>query len=64
MLVRGELVLKLPAARCAELTAEGVGRPFENGGRPMKEWLTLTATPARWPTLADEALAYVGGPRT
>ena len=61
MLVRDELVVKLPAARCAELAAEGTGRPFENGGRAMKEWLTLTASPARWPDLADEALAYVGG---
>jgi hypothetical protein len=62
MLVRGELVVKLPAARCAELAAEGVGRAFENGkGRPMKEWLVLTASPADWSALADEALAFVGG---
>jgi hypothetical protein len=63
MLVGGELVVKLPAARCAELAGAGRGRPFERGqGRPMREWLTVPE-PGRgdWPTLADEALAFVRG---
>jgi hypothetical protein len=61
MLVDGELVVKLPAARCAELAGAGRGRPFERGqGRPMREWVTV-GEPARgdWPALAGEALAFV-----
>ena len=60
MLLRGELVLKLPASRCAELVTEGRARPFDAGKtRPMKQWITLTADPAGWSALTDEALAFV-----
>ena len=60
MLVRDELVLKLPATRCAELVSAGVAIPFERGrGRPTKEWITLHAALDTWPTLTDEALTYV-----
>ena len=61
MLVRDELVVKLPAGRCAELVAGGSARPFERGqGRPMKEWITVGAAGApEWPALAREALAFV-----
>ena len=42
MVVRGELVVKLPAGRVDELEASGTGRRFEPGrGRRMKEWIGL-----------------------
>jgi hypothetical protein len=60
MLTRDELVLKLPAARCAELVSAGVAAPFDRGqGHPMKEWITLAGALDTWPALAAEALAYV-----
>jgi hypothetical protein len=40
---RGELVVKLPAARVNELIATGVGRPCDpTKGRPMRQWVRLT----------------------
>jgi hypothetical protein len=67
MLSRGRITLKLPASRCAELVATGVARPFESGGRQMREWVSLVdASPAQAFALADEALAFLrdahGGP--
>jgi hypothetical protein len=61
MLVRGELVVKLPAVRCVELIAAGRARPFDRGqGRPLKSWITVgEAAVAQWPALASEALAFV-----
>jgi TfoX/Sxy family transcriptional regulator of competence genes len=41
MLVKGELVVKLPAERVNELVSAGAGRPFESGRRVMKEWVSL-----------------------
>ena len=66
MLVREELVAKLPADRVAELSASGVGRPFDAGrGRPMKEWIAVPSKAGRrWPTLAEEARAFVSKGRT
>ena len=44
MVARGELVVKLPAARVDELEASGTGRRFEPGkGRRMKEWIGVEA---------------------
>ncbi len=54
MVVKDELVVKLPAARVDELIAGGEGRRFDPGhGRQMREWATLRP--------ADEAActAYV-----
>jgi len=61
MLVRGELVVKLPADRCAELVAAGAARPFDRGqGKPLREWVCI-ADPdeLRWLAIAREALAFV-----
>ena len=61
MLGHGRLVVKLPAARVAELIDAGAGEPFDAGrGRPMRQWLTV-ADGADWRALAREALAHVGG---
>jgi hypothetical protein len=60
MLVRGDLVVKLPAARVSELIASGVGSPFDAGkGKPMKEWLTVSGSEKKWLAFAREALAFV-----
>src|SRR5689334_11384782 len=66
MLVRGNLVVKLPKARVAELVAAGEGRHFDaNKGAPMKEWFAL-AEPSglSWSALAREALTFAGGKET
>jgi TfoX/Sxy family transcriptional regulator of competence genes len=60
MVTRGQLVLKLPAARVAELVATGEGTAFDAGkGRPMKEWIALDTGNRRWKSLAEEARAFV-----
>jgi len=61
----GRLIVKLPRARVAELIAQGAGEPFDAGkGRPLKEWLAVTATgDESWRELAEEALAFVGSRR-
>jgi hypothetical protein len=61
MLVRGELVLKLPRQRVDELVAAGHGRCFDAGkGRPMREWFVLSPTSRRpWLPLAQEAFEFV-----
>ena len=61
MLVRGELVLKLPRVRVDELIATGHGKHFDAGkGKPMREWFVLSPTSSkRWQPLAEEALLFV-----
>ena len=66
MLVRGRLVLKLPASRVDALIAAGEGVRFDaNKGTPMKEWLAVAPdSPLDWADLAAEALAYSRGKKS
>lgn len=58
---KGDLVVRLPAARVTELTAGGTGTPFDPGmGRPSKGWLTVRQGGGDWQRLAEEGLAHVG----
>jgi hypothetical protein len=63
MLVRGQLVVKLPRRRVDELVADGHGERFDaNKGTPMKEWFTLDPdSELAWPPLAREALDFARG---
>jgi hypothetical protein len=58
MLVRGHLVLKLPAERVDALVAASDGVHFDaNKGTPMKEWFSLDPGSSQsWLLLAREAL--------
>ena len=70
MLVRGELVVKLPKDRVDELVDAGAARRFDAGaarrfdagkGRPMKEWASVPASASRrWKALVEEARVFVG----
>ena len=62
MLVRGELVVKLPRTRVDELVEGGQGRRFDAGkGTPMREWFVLSPTSRKpWLTFASEAMEFVG----
>jgi hypothetical protein len=61
MLVNDRLVVKLPAARVAELIAARDGVPFDAGkGKPMKEWVGLIVDDAAARQLVAEAMTFVG----
>ena len=63
MLVKGRLVVKLPAARVEAMVASGAGTAFDPGhGRIQREWLEVaTDDPDRWLALATEAETFVSG---
>jgi hypothetical protein len=62
MLVRGNLVVKLPRQRVDSLVAARQGEPFDPGhGRKMKEWVTILSPTLSWADLAREAHAFVAG---
>jgi hypothetical protein len=60
MLVRGQLVVKLPRQRVDDLVAAGHGERFDaNKGTPMKEWFSLDPrAELAWLPLAREALVF------
>jgi hypothetical protein len=62
MLLKDELVVKLPKDRVEELSGSGVGHPFDPGhGRLMKEWVAVpTEAGRRWSALVEEAREFVG----
>ena len=62
MLVRGDLVVKLPKARVDALVASGDGERYDprHDGRFMKEWVVLVPTSeVEWLSLAREAMEFV-----
>ena len=65
MLVRGQLVVKLPQGRVSSLVEAGEGARFDaNKGTPMKEWLALgSGSGLDWSELAGEAIEHAGGSR-
>ncbi|MBS1879099.1 MAG: hypothetical protein JST31_06265 [Actinobacteria bacterium] len=63
MVVRGELVYKLPAARCEELAGGGRAHLFVVGKREMREWVAFEVLDGDddFLGLAREARAFVSG---
>jgi hypothetical protein len=61
MLIREHLVVKLPAARVAELIEARQGKAFDAGeGRPMREWVIVkVADQDSWVNLSREARDFV-----
>ncbi|GLZ76268.1 hypothetical protein Afil01_10750 [Actinorhabdospora filicis] len=55
----GRLVVKVPAARAAELVAGGA-EPFSSGGRVTREWVAIEDPPA-WAAAMAEAYEYATG---
>ena len=62
MLVRGDLVVKLPRERVNALVEAGLGKQFDprRDGRLMKEWVVLAGDDPPWVEVAREARDFVG----
>ena len=57
---KAQFVVKLPAARAAELVSSAQATYFDPGhGRPMKEWIVVTGGERLWTALAREARDFV-----
>jgi TfoX/Sxy family transcriptional regulator of competence genes len=63
MLVKGSMVVKLPADRAQFLVSSGKASPFDPGhGRVMKEWVTIAPSKAAsWAQFAAEARVAAEG---
>ncbi|MBI3525450.1 MAG: hypothetical protein HY066_13185 [Betaproteobacteria bacterium] len=61
MMVKGDLVVKLPRERVDALVGAKLGKYFDPGhGRLMKEWVAIKPKAhAEWLKLAKEALQFV-----
>lgn len=56
----GDLIVKLPARRVAELVAAGTGLPFAPAGRVFREWIASPCADAQeWAALLEEAHRFV-----
>jgi hypothetical protein len=62
MLVKGDLVVKLPRERVEQMVSSSSGRRFDPGhGRLMREWVAIPlGLKASWPRLVREAKDFVG----
>jgi hypothetical protein len=57
----GELILKLPSSRVAELIESGAGRPWGPGTKITKEWVAVSGAASEgWAPLVAEARMFVG----
>ena len=57
----GDLIVKLPRERVAELIEGGVGKPFAPAGRTFREWVLVEdRDESRWAALMAEARTFVG----
>lgn len=57
----GDLIVKLPRERVAELIGTGFGKPFAPAGRTFREWVVIDdRDETRCAELIDEACDFVG----
>lgn len=58
----GDLVVKLPKARVAELVESGDGRPFAPAGKVFKEWVAVADPDEEmFTSLVEESIVFVDG---
>jgi hypothetical protein len=58
----GNLVVKLPKARVAELIGAGEGLPFAPAKKVFREWVALPSfDEQRWSELIEESMEFVDG---
>jgi len=58
----GDLVVKLPADRVAELIGEGTGLPFAPAKKVFKEWVQVPGRDeALWTQLLEEGITFAKG---
>lgn len=58
----GNVVVKLPKARVAELIESGVGLSFAPAGKVFREWVSVPDIDEEtWSTLLEESIGFVDG---